>query len=45
MPYVPFVCKLIRTLFDPKGQTSVTPNVIGGKITTAQDTNPEGVEH
>jgi len=42
---VPLACKLFRTLFDPKGQTLVTPDVIGGKTTTTQGTNPEGVEH
>jgi len=32
-------------LFDPKGQTSITPDVIGGKTMTTQNINPEGVEH
>ncbi len=29
--FVPFTYKLFRTLFDPKGQTSVTPDGIGGE--------------
>jgi|GEM_PF-2434393 len=30
-PYVPFAYKLFRSLFDPKGQTTITPDGIGGE--------------